>query len=256
MDTSIVLIFAVIVVVSIVVIGFSQMREKAKIERARKITALENRFRHAKKLFMDIPGQYLSPELKLLLLKRMEEVALELGNLKTNKPVDAWLAETQELKQAVEAGADQRPSIKIDSESKSQDINELLESLFKLIESLHQSGRLNKETARRTLRQVLFLIHKTHADLHIYQAREFIRQNEIRKAINAYHMASTELGKSKDNPLATKVIKTLRTRIKELDALPADGNPQQPKEGPQQLDKEWDSFLEVDSWKKKADYDD
>ena len=135
-----------------------------------------------------------------------------------------------------------------------RNVQELLQNLFKMIEAMHKSGRIDSATAKKNLKYVLFLVHKTHADLHVFQARDYVRQNQIRKAIHAYHLASTEMGKSRDNPLAMKAVKSFRTRIQELEAISAEG-----KESPQgesKLDREWDTFLHDDEWKKKADYDD
>ena len=71
--TTIVLLLAAIVTVSIVIIVLSQMRERARIERARKITAQEDAYNRANRLLTEIPGQYLTADLKLLLIKRIEE---------------------------------------------------------------------------------------------------------------------------------------------------------------------------------------
>ncbi|OEY67198.1 hypothetical protein [Marinobacter sp. X15-166B] len=257
MNTTVVLMFGLLVAVSLAVIVFSQMREKARIERARKVAALENGFNHSRRLFHEIPGHYLTPELKLLLLGRMEDVARKLNGFNTDKPVKAWLDEIEEHRQAVEAGADRHPTPSIDSKDKSAYIKDLLADLFKLIEYLHKSRQLSNAAAQRKLRHVLFLVHKTHADLHIFQARDFIRQNETRRAIHEYHLAMTELNKSRDNPVAAKTLETLRTHIKELEAVAADAGAQPSGESQRRLDQQWDNFFEDDhSWKKKADYDD
>ncbi len=239
-------------------IGFivlSQMRERAKLERARRVTALEDSYNRTHRLLNDIPGQYLTADLKLLLLTRIEEICSELASLKTQLPADQWLSEARHLKQKVVDGEDQRAPVKIDSSEKSAYAKELLQSLFKLIESLHKSRRIDSAVAKKNLKYVLFLVHKTHADLHVFQAREFIRQNQLRKAIHAYHMASTELSKSSDNPLALKSVKSFRTRIKELEALMADASTRDSPDRQHRVDKEWDNFLHDDEWKKKTDYD-
>lgn len=254
--TTIVLLLAGIVAVSIVAIVISQLRERARIERVRKMTALEDSFRRAHTLLNGLPGQYLTNDLKLLLLQRMESACQDLVPLKSDKPVADWLNETLQLQQKVKANEDKRSPVKIDSPEKSNQVKELLQNLFKLIEGMHKSRQIDSAAAKKNLKYVLFLVHKTHADLHIFQAREHIRQNAIRKAIHEYHLASTEMGKSKDNPLAAKVIKSLRTRIKELEAMANEGKSKQSNEEQSRLDKEWDTFLEDDSWKKKADYDD
>lgn len=252
--TTIVLLLAAIVIVSIIVITLSQMRERTRIERARKITAKEDAYKKACRLLAEIPGQYLTADLKLLLIKQMEDACAELTGLKTNLPVKKWQNATAELKTQILEKRDTTAPVKIDSAEKSNYVKELLENLFKMIEAMHKSGRIDASTARKNLKYVLFLVHKTHADLHVFQARDHVRQNQIRQAIHAYHLASTEMGKSRDNPLAMKAVRSFRTRIKELEALSAEG-----KESPQgesKLDREWDTFLHDDEWKKKADYDD
>jgi len=253
---TIVLALAAIVVVSIIVIVVTQMREKARIERARKITALGDNYKRCERLLSEIPGQYLTPELKLLLLKRMLDICNDLAGLKSSLPVSQWRESAEQRKILVRENRDEIRQIKIDSVEKSNAAKDLLQNLFKLIESMHKSGRIDAATAKKNLKYVLFLVHKTHADLHVFQARDLIRQNEIRKAIHAYHLASTEMGKSQDNPLAMKAVKSFRIRIKELEAMMTEGGNASPAESGSKLDKQWDDFLHDEEWKKKADYDD
>jgi hypothetical protein len=234
---------------------FSQMRERARIERARKMTAIEDRYKRASRLMSELPGQFLTSDLKLLLIRNMEDSCKALVALKSRASVAAWQASVQELRQKVENNDDQRPPVKIDSPDKSAYVQELLQSLFKLIEAMHKARQIDGPTAKKNLRFVLFLVHKTHADLHVFQARDHVRQNQIRKAIHAYHLASTEMGKSGDNPMAARAVKSFRTRIKELEAMEKDRSTDNPDAGPSKLDREWDTFLHDDEWRKKADYD-
>ncbi len=252
----IVLLLAAIVFISIVIIVASQMRERARIERARKITALEDNYNRASRLFSEIPGQYLTTDLKLLLVKRMEETCKELQALKSGQPVNDWLNAARQLEKKIRDHEDQRPPIKIDSPEKSSYVKELLQNLFKMIEGMHKAGKIDNATAKKNLKFVLFLVHKTHADLHVFQARDYVKQNQIRKAIHAYHLASTEMGKSRDNPMAMKAVKSFRTRIKELEAMNDGEKQDNTAEGQSRLDREWDTFLHDDEWRKKADYDD
>jgi len=253
---TIVLALAAIVVISIVVLVISQMREKAKIERVRKITALEDSYKRCNLLLSELPGQYLTGDLKLLLLRRMEDVCNDLTSLKSSLPIAQWRESALQLKTQIQENRDEARPVRIDSAEKATYTKELLQNLFKLIEAMHKSGRIDGATAKKNLKYILFLVHKTHADLHVFQARDHIRKDEIRKAIHAYHLASTEMGKSKDNPLAMKAVKSFRIRIKELEALGAGGENTGSAESESQLDKQWDNFLHDEEWKKKADYDD
>ncbi|KAA1174956.1 hypothetical protein FWJ25_06160 [Marinobacter salinexigens] len=254
--TTIVLVLVGIVTLSIAIIVATQMRERARIERMRKITSQEDIFNRANRLYSEIPGQYLTTDLKLLLIKRMESACNELSGLKSDLPVSNWQESTKELKTAVLEKRDTRAPVKIDSPEKSAYVKELLQNLFKMIEGMHKAREVNTAAAKKNLKYVLFLIHKTHADLHVFQARDYVRQNQFRKAIHAYHLASTEMGKSRDNPLAMKAVKSFRTRIKELEAMgAAEGKENASAESQAKLDREWDTFLHDDEWKKKADYD-
>ncbi|MCK0164622.1 hypothetical protein [Marinobacter sp. S6332] len=252
---TIVIALAAIVAASIIVIVFSQMREKARIERARKITSLQDSYKRCDRLLSEIPGQYLTPDLKLLLLKRMEDICNDLTGLKSGLPVEQWREAAVQRKTLIRENRDEARPVKIDSAEKSNYVKELLQNLFKMIEAMHKSGRIDGATAKKNLKYVLFLVHKTHADLHVFQAREHIRQNQTRKAIHAYHLASTEMGKSRDNPLAMKAVKSFRIRIKELEAMSLEGKDTKPADSESQLDKQWDNFLHDEEWKKKADYD-
>jgi hypothetical protein len=258
MDTTmIMLLLAAIVTASIVVVVSSQMRERARIERVRKMTALEDRYKRASRLLSELPGQFLTTDLKLLLIYNMEESCRELVALKSGSSyIAAWQTAVAELRQKVENNDDQRPTVNIDSADRSNYVQELLQNLFRMIEGLHKTGQIDGPTAKKNLRFVLFLVNKTHADLHVFQARDHLQQNQTRKAIHAYYLASTEMGKSKDNPMALKAVKDFRTRIKELEAMEKAGTQEQPEEGVSKLDREWDTFGQNDGWRKKADYDD
>lgn len=254
--TTIVIFFAVIVVLSIVAIVVSQAREKAKIERARRAKALEDSYRISRRLLEELPPQYLTKDLKAILLMRGEEVCRNAEALKTDLPVAQWRSELQNRRQQMDDGADERSPQRIETPARAAEVKGHLQTLFKIIEGMQKRSRLDTHLARQNLKLVLFLIHKTQADLHVAQAREQIRQNQFRKAIHAYHMASTELGKAKDNPMAVKAIKSFRTRIKELESMLAGDSPKTQDEEKHRLDKEWDSFFHEEEWKKKADYDD
>ncbi|WP_148863056.1 hypothetical protein [Marinobacter fonticola] len=253
--TTIVIFFAVIVLLSIAAIVFTQARERAKIDRARRVKALEDSYRLSRRLLEELPPQYLTRDLKSILLMRGEEVCRELEPLKSNLPVSQWKAEIQTRRQQMEDGADERSPQRIETPARANEVKGLLQTLFKVVEGMQKRNRLDSKLARKNMKLILFLIHKTQADLHVSQAREHTREQQYRKAIHAYHLASTELGKAKDNPMALKAVKSFRTRIKELESVLAGESPKTEDEEKHRLNKEWDSFLHDEEWKKKADYD-
>src|SRR5690554_5475131 len=133
---TIVLLLLAVVVISIAIVVFSQMRERARIEQARRLAALEDSYNLAYRIYDELPGQYLTRDLKLLLLRRMETLCQQLQQEGTSLPVSNWLATVNENKQKVIDGTDEHPKVVIDSPEQSNYVKELLQSLFKLIESL------------------------------------------------------------------------------------------------------------------------
>ncbi|WP_165854971.1 hypothetical protein [Marinobacter sp. JSM 1782161] len=258
MDTTLIVIFfAVIVLVSIAVIVLVQAREKARIERARKAKSSEDGFRLCLRLLDELPPQYLTRDIKSILLMRAEDACRELKGLKGAQPVDDWEKDLVTRRERMQDGADERSPVRIDSPARAGEVRSMLQSLYRIIESMQKRGRLDTKLARKNLKLTVFLVHKTTADFHVAQARDMIRQKQLRKAIHAYHLASTEMGKTKDHPLAVKSIKSYRTRIKELEDMVTTEGAKSQEEEKHRLDKEWDTFLhEEEEWKKKADYDD
>ncbi|PFG09110.1 hypothetical protein [Marinobacter sp. LV10MA510-1] len=253
---TLVLLLAAVVAIAITVVTISHLREKARIQRIRRIATLEENYKLADRLLTELPGQYLTSDLKLVLIKQMEHSCNGLATLNTALPIDKRRDALGQLKQQIRDGTDKTVPVRIESPQKATAVKDLLQSLFALLETMHKAGRLDAATARKNLKYVLFLVHKTHTDLHVFQARDYVRQNEIRKAIHAYHLASTEMGKSADNPVAMKAVKSFRTRIKELEALTGTETDSANLDAHRKHDKEWDTLLEDDSWKKKANYDD
>ncbi|MFT6979428.1 MAG: hypothetical protein ACJARK_000926 [Marinobacter psychrophilus] len=254
--STLVLLLIAVVAIAITVVTISHLREKARIQRVRHIAMLEKNYKLANRLLSELPGQYLSSDLKLILIQQMEHSCNSLATLNTALPIDQRRDALVLLKQQIRDGADKTVQMPIDLPQKATAVKDLLQSLFAMLEAMHEAGRLDAATAQKNLKYVLFLVHKTQTDLLVFQARDCMRQNEIRKAIHAYHLASTEMGKSADNPVAIEAVKSFRIRIKELEALTGTETDSASLEAHRKQDKEWDTLLENDNWKKKTNYDD
>ncbi|PAV26742.1 hypothetical protein CF392_04030 [Tamilnaduibacter salinus] len=252
--TTIVIFFGVIVVLSIIAIMVSQAREKARLERARRATALEDRFKLSQRLLSDIPSQYLSRDLRRMLLLHAEETCQSLEALKTDLPTGEWRQRIRKQREDLEAGGEGPAASRIDSKKKTSDIKIDLEHLYRIIETMQKQGRIDASLAKRNLKVIIYLLHRVQADYHVHQAQEATQNQRYRHAIHAYHMACSALDAVKDHPSAVKALKSFRGRITELEQAAEQQSGD--KAGQDRLEKEWDSFLSEDEWKKKADYDD
>jgi len=251
--TAVIIALAVVVTVSILVVVTIHMREKAIIERARRLKAIEDAFFGAHRVFSELPGQYLGKDMRMMLLARMQDQLSKMQSLDASNNLLKWQEEVNVLLVAVRDDKYEARQDKVDTIDKSRNVRDLLNYLNKIIESQKKAGRLGGDKASRLQKQTAFLIAKSHTDLHITKAREHAQDGELRKAVNAYHMASTEMGKCRDHPTAQKAIKSFRTRIHELEeTIRQQTEAAAVKSG---MDDEWEKYMQDADWKKKADYD-
>lgn len=257
--TTIIVICIVLIVLSGGLIVFIQAREKARIERARKVAALEDSHSRMLRILDELPPQCLNKELRILLIDRAIEICGELTAYSTHLNVQSMLQADQQRRAQIldtDSGPEQPPA-KIDSAEKATNARVLLEALFRFIETRHKSGHLDAPQARQYLREILFQVYRVKSDFLIIQAREHERRNEYRKAIRLLNMACSELAKSNNHPAAARAIASYREKISELNEL-ANGRKQEKVTAAKEekIDREWDEFLhEEEGWKKKADYD-
>ncbi|WP_097461173.1 hypothetical protein [Mangrovitalea sediminis] len=257
--TNIVVLFGVLVIASIGIILFVQARERNRLEQARRLTALEDAHSRMNRMLNELPPQFLTNELRLLIVDRAIELCGEMRALKSTMDIDTLLADDKSRRQQIiESAKGPAPKpLPIDNKETFDTAKHLLELLFRFVEARHKSGKLATSVARQHLKQILFFVHRAQADLLAHTANEHLQRKDFRKAIHCLNLACTELEKSKDNPEAVKAIKGYRQKIEELQQQALGKQPAAKRaEDTNRLDKEMESMLkDEDAWKKKADYD-
>lgn len=260
--TAIIVILIVLALLGMALLVISHMREKARIERMRRVKALEDAHSLLRRFIDELPTSYLDKSLRRLILERALEIANQLKTIGAPGNVNARIEADQAALSALEAGHSGGPGeMAMDDQTKVKEIRHLLQLLFRFIERQKAAGRISGENAREQLNKILFLVHKVYADLMVFQAQEYYQTRKYRRAIHAYHLAASELEKSKGHPEAAQLVAKYRERIKELNQLAsgdgADSRQQEKKkEVPSSVNREWEDFIqEEESWKKKADYD-
>lgn len=253
---TIIIVLFIIALAAIGLIFYIQARERANIERARRLAAAEDAFQHGYRLLDEIPSQYLNQELRQAVVNRLEELAVTAKSLNARINIDGKIAEARlALK---ESDSTSIQPVQITSPETARGIKALLESLFKLIEAQHKARKIEASHARDLLKQVLFLGARTQTDFHLGLGRAEADSGSLRKAIHHYHLAATTMAKFKDNPLAEKVVSLCRARIEVLEQQAApEKNPGAAKTlETSRLGEQMDEFIEEEtSWKKRADFE-
>ena len=262
--TAIIIVLVALALLGIALLVISHMREKARIERMRRVKTLEDAHSQLRRFVDELPTSYLDKTLRRLILERCLELAGQLREIGAPGNVEARIEADQGALAALEAGNPGGPGdLPLNDQAQVKEIRSLLQMLFRFVERQKAAGRIQADTAREQMRHILFLTHKVYADLMVAQAREHYQAEKYRRAIHCYHLAASELEKSSDHPQAPELINAYRELIKELNNL-ANGKTKEKKQGeseekavPSSINKAWEEFSQEEvNWKKKPDYDD
>lgn len=252
--------FIIFAVVSFLIglVYISQMRERARIEKIRKANVLTERHNRMQLLLHELPPQYLTNELRIMIAERSIETLNELSSLKGDDRLKQKVSQEQEfLTQLREKNPKFKPVI-VQNEAKAKDVRVLLESLARFVQILNKLKRLDGNSTKKYLSHIEFSIGQSKADLFTARAEAANKIGKPRVAIHNYHNAIDAFKDLSNNPQAVKTIALFKTKIKELEQLA-----QQPKDGPAKKQEkpadntEWDSFMKGDEegWQKKNDYE-
>lgn len=260
--TTITIIIILIILGSIATLFISQAREKARIEKIRKINALQDKYRRMQRFLTEIPPQYLNKELRILILENCIDSLNKLKVYKSDPALEAkFLLNTTALQEVKSTKETPKPVI-IKDDATAKEVSKLLELLFRFIERQRAIKKIDPATSKKYLIYINYLISKSKSDLFIVSAKESHKSGKLHAAIHNYHNAIAEMTRIKDNPLAIKAIKNYRVKIKELETLAsqegAENKQTEPSTEAGALNKQWDSFEKEkeDPWKKKNAYDD
>lgn len=250
------LIVALVVAGLVIVLGigfFSQAMERARLERARTLAELQARWNHCHAVSNGLPGQYMSPELKGLLLE--EEVSL-LERLVRLDPRNGRYAD--QLKEARQQQGKGEPQVRnaplaIGDEAAAQNVRRQLADLLQLLDQARAEKRLDDQTFLRWTRQIR--LHQTETTLNMYRslAEAAMREGKPRVAKLQYERAVAYLTKHPDSANADQlaVFRHLLLQAEQTATHMEQGVPgTELSEGVQALEED------DQAWRKKALYDD
>lgn len=237
-------------------IGFiSHGLERARIERARSIADLGSRLKVCRNINAQLPGQYMSPELKVLLTSIEISLLEKLTRLDRKDERTRQMLESarQELRKT-EISVD-NPPLKMESEIQAKEARLMLENLLTLLKQARHEGMIDQLTLQQWSTQLRQHLLATSLEVFEVLAREGMRQGKPRVAKLQYERAIAYLHQQNDPALAAQVL-----RFKDLLKQASDATVRSEQEtgaesselsaGLQELEKS------DEEWKKKAVYDD
>lgn len=239
----------------LIAIGYvNHVIENNKLDKARRKADLADRLRRCQNISEGIPGQFMSPALKLL-LTRFELYYLE-HLLPLEKDNPALRPKIQELQAKVAQGeniAVGNSPRKILSEAAAKELRFLLEGLHAQIVNASQHGMLGAVEAKNWLGEVRHILNLTYIELFSNMGLAALQQNHPGQARLAFERGVQMVTKLPDRQRYQQQLQLLSRQLERANSLvlqqttPRADEPNELSEGLRDIDD--------DPWKKKNIYD-
>lgn len=259
-STEITFAIAAVIIICIIAVYIVQSRERARVEQIRKLNAARERHRYLQQLLHELPPQYLTNELRVMILDRAIETLYEIVKIKNDSRTQEALQQDQEQLKVIK---EKNPSFKptpVRDEETAKNVRRLLEVLLRFIQVQHRRKALDGVSAKKYQDQIMFSAAQSRADLFNARATAAHKAGKPRVAIHNYHNAIAAFKDVPNNAQAVQLISKYRAKIKELEEVADEHNRKVKEDAQKKLEQndEWSSFLDndKDDWKKKNTYDD
>lgn len=242
-------------IVILIAIGYiNHMVESSKLEKARLKADLNDRVRRSRDVSDSMPGQLMSPALKLLLSRLELQFSERLLALdKQNATLRNRIAELRELVGKGEDIPVRNAPQQILSEVKAKEVRFLLENFHSQITRAAQDGLLQANEAKRWLGEIRHILVQLHYEFFTNLGQQSLQQGQPGQARLAYERGVQYLRKQPDPA-------RYQSQLQQLEQLLARANSmvlEQAKPTPDEPSELTDGLksLEEDDWKKKNIYD-
>lgn len=240
-----------------------QLKEQARLEKARKIAALNNHVRQVRRYLDDIPPQYQPKDMRLWLFSRLVSYYDDLLAVQPDATITRRRKFLVEEMSECQTSKLKRRAKPINDELLILGLKRLFESFHLFLKQSEKDKTLNHDMSARYLGLIQFYKYKVNADFHAYIGRQSFLSGNYDKAIENYKAAISQLSPIRETAEAKTTIKQYNSLIAEIkDTLSmkqtdaADGSTEDKKTKPTEdgLNREWDNFIDDTGFKKKKHF--
>ncbi|MES2821740.1 MAG: hypothetical protein V4812_22430, partial [Pseudomonadota bacterium] len=231
------------------------MVENNKLEKARLKAELNDRLRRCNEVSDTLPGQLMTPELKLLLSKLLLQFSEHMLPLdKHNAALKARIEELRGLIAKGEAIPVRNPPQPIQSEAKAKEIRFLLENLHGVINRAAQDKMLAANEAKHWSQEIRHMLVLLHIEFFTSQGQQALQQGQPGQARLAFERGVQYLHKQSDPVRYQAQLKQLERQLAQANAMvletskPTDAEHNELADGLESLEADAD-------WKKNNIYD-
>lgn len=231
----------------LIAIGYiNHVVENSKLEKARLKAELNDRVRRCAQISESLPGQFVSPSLKLLMSQI--ELSLSEQQLALEKKADAGLkARIEELRALVAKGESipvRNPPQAILTEDKAKEVRFLFEALHAQLTRFTQDGHLPRSEAQIWVKEIRHLLVRLHIEFFGNLGQQALQQNEPRQARLAFERGAQYLRKQPELARYQAELQQMEAQLARANAMvlnnsqPASEEPSELNEGLKALDAE------------------
>lgn len=240
----------------LIAIGYiNHVVENSKLEKARLKAELNDRVRRCAQISESLPGQFVSPSLKLLMSQI--ELSLSEQQLALEKKADAGLkARIEELRALVAKGESipvRNPPQAILTEDKAKEVRFLFEALHAQLARFTQDGHRRAARRRSGSRRFATLV-RLHIEFFGNLGQQALQQNEPRQARLAFERGAQYLRKQPELARYQAELQQMEAQLARANAMVLN-NSQPASEEPSELNEGLKALDADDLWKKKNVYD-
>jgi hypothetical protein len=233
----------------------NHMVENNKLEKARIKADLNDRLRRSTDLAEALPGQLMSPALKLLLSRlqlHFSERMLPLD--KSNNALKARIEELRKLIAQGESIAVNNPPQPILNEAKAKEVRFQLENLHAQLTRCAKDGIVTANEAKHWLNEVRHMLTQVHIEFFNNLGQQALQQNQPGKARLAFERGVQYLRKQPDPAPYQNTLKKFEEQLTRANAMVLESS-QPTNDEPSELDAGLESLGGEGEWKKKNIYD-
>lgn len=228
--------------------------ENNKIERARRKADISDRLRRCEVLSDTLPGQLMTPALKLLLTRLQLHYAQELQPLdKGNTQLPARIGELQALISQGEALPSKNPPTRVASEAIAKEVRFQLEGLQAQLVHAHHIGLVGAGEAKRWVQEVRQMAVQINIELFVNLGRAALQQNQAGQARLAFERGVQYISKQPDRDRYQRQLEVLKQQLERANALVLAHRATKDADQASELLEGLDTLDE--DWKKKNIYD-
>lgn len=240
----------------LIAIGYiNHLVENNKLQKARLRADLNDRLRRCGEVSETLPGQLMTPALKLLLSRL--ELQFNERLLPLDKQNAALSARREELRGLVGKGESipvRNPPQQIQTEAKAKDVRFLLENLHGQITRAAQDGLLQANEAKHWIQEIRHLLVQLHVEFFTNLGQQALQQNQPGQARLAFERGVQYLRKLADPARYQSQLQQLENQLARANAMVLE-NVRPATEEPSELTEGLKSLESEDDWKKKNIYD-